>query len=209
MNAEPIIVRKTEKRLVRKRGRPEQPELDVDEPGPRWYAVMCRPRMEMDADANLRRMRYHTFTPHLRRRVKVGRFVHREVIEPLFARYLFLGVRRGMGLYYANEAVGVSTVVHLGGDPLEIPGKVMTEIMARCDGDSDTIIPPRKGKPIFGGRPGDEVLLGESAGAFQGFTLEILRVEGSQVILDWVTGPLGVPLEQVAELIPQVRKGNP
>ena len=199
--------------MLRKLPRPENEPLQDDEPGPRWYAVLTRPRMEMDADRNLRRMRYHTFTPHLRRRVKVGRFVQREVIEPLFARYLFLGVRQGMGLYYANEAVGVSAVVYLGGDPLEIPGKVMTEIMARCDGDSDTIIPPRRGKPIFGGRPGDEVLLGEAAGAFQGFTLEILRVEGSQVILDWVTGPLGVPLEQVAELIPRnplkVRKGNP
>jgi hypothetical protein len=163
--------------------------------------------MEMEADANLRRMRYHTFTPHLRKRQKVGRLVTREVIEPLFPRYLFLGVRQGMSLYYANEAIGVSTVVHLGGEPLEIPAPVMTEIMARCDGDSDRIIPPLKGKPIFGGKPGDMALLGDRAGAFQGFTLQILRVEGSQVILDWVTGPLGVPLNHVAELIPAERKG--
>lgn len=201
-----LVGKKLEKRVVRKLERPPQPELYEGEPGPRWFALLCRPRMEEDADRNLRRMRYHTFFPHLRKRAKLGRFLIREVIEPLFPRYLFLGVRCGMGLFYANEAIGVSTVVHLGGDPLEIPARVMTEIMARCDGDTDSITPERKGKvPIFGGKPGDQVLLGEAAGAFQGFTKQILRVEGSQVILDWVTGELSVPLDHVAELIPRGR----
>jgi transcription antitermination factor NusG len=187
--------------MLHKLPRPPQPELDEGEPGPRWFAVLCKPRAEMDADRNLRRMNYHTFVPHMRRRQKAGRFVTREIIEPLFPRYLFLGVRQGQSLYYANEAEGVSTVIHLGGEPLEIPEPVMNELFARCDGEGDRILPPRKGKPIFGGKPGDQVFLGEKAGAFFGFTLEILRVEGSRVILDWVT-ELDVPLEHVAELIP-------
>jgi transcription antitermination factor NusG len=206
MAEQPIVAKITGKRMVRKLERPPQPELGEGEPGPRWFAVLCRPRMEEDADRNLRRMRYHTFFPHLRTRRKGGRVYVLEIIEPLFPQYLFLGLRKGMGLYYANEAVGVSTVVHLGGDPLEIPAKVMTEIMARCDGDTDRITPPRKGQPVFGGRAGDQVLLGERAGAFQGFTRSILRIEGSQVILDWVTGELSVPLDHVAELIPAQSK---
>lgn len=106
---------------------------------PRWFAVHTRPNAEPQADAELRRLGYWTFYPFIRQRQRHKRpncnsYSIRWVERPYFSRYLFLALRApSESLYPANEAHSVSTVVYCAGEPLEIPHKVMDELMARAD----------------------------------------------------------------------------
>jgi transcription antitermination factor NusG len=207
--SEQAVLQRIERRRVRKLPRPANPHLDASAPGLVWYAVMTEPQREEDADRDLRRQRYWTFFPHRREMVKVGRFVFRDIVRPLFPNYLFVGVRPGMGLGLAARSVGVAMILGIGGVPLPIPDPVITEIMERCDGgrEADEIAPERRGRDLaFGGKPGDKVVLGAEAGAWHGLCQQILRIEGSKVILDWVHGELAVGLHHIAELIPAREK---
>ena len=54
-----------------------------------WYAVMCKPRQEMLAEANLANQGYRVFLPRLATQTRrAGKWI--ETIEPLFPRYLFV-----------------------------------------------------------------------------------------------------------------------
>jgi transcription antitermination factor NusG len=112
----------------------------------KWYAVMTNPRAEDIANRNLKRAGFHTFYPHervkrKRKRPLLDTYVVEHVIRPYYPGYLFLMLRPEQGLYHANEAEGVGTIVHSGGVPLEIPHPVMDEIMAREEKvrDVDTV----------------------------------------------------------------------
>jgi transcription antitermination factor NusG len=101
----------------------------------KWFAAMTTPRGEELANRNLKRLGYHTFYPfervrRLRKRANLDKHVVEWITKPYFPGYLFLCIREGEGLYQANEADGVSTIVHSNGAPLEIPHTVMDEIMA-------------------------------------------------------------------------------
>lgn len=106
----------------------------------KWYAVHTGPRAEKIASRNLRAAGYWVFYPFVRVRKSRKRpnseakvvFVDE---EPYFPRYLFVGLRpeRGENLYTVNRTDGVSTVVYLGPEPLEIPACVIDELMERAD----------------------------------------------------------------------------
>ena len=106
----------------------------------KWYAVMTTPCGEEIANRNLKRLGYMTFYPfqrvrRRRKRANLDKYVVEWINKPYFPGYLFLGLREGQGLYQANEAEGVSTIVYGNNAPLEIPTRVMDEIMANSQRD--------------------------------------------------------------------------
>lgn len=112
------------------------------DPDIRWYAVYTHLQSEAQADCELRRLGYMTFFPFHRvrlRRKRPGRHAYRVewVDRPYFPRYTFVAVRQIMGTWEsigpAMRAKGVFGVVQSNGEPLEIPIRVMDELMARAD----------------------------------------------------------------------------
>jgi transcription antitermination factor NusG len=106
----------------------------------KWFAAMTTPRGEELANRNLKRLGYLTFYPfervrRRRKRANLDNYVVEWINKPYFPGYLFLAIREGEGLYHANEADGVSTIVWGTGGPLEIPHPVMDEIMAFAQRD--------------------------------------------------------------------------
>ena len=54
-----------------------------------WYAVMCKPRQEVLAEANLVNQGYRVYLPRLAtQNRRAGKWI--DTIEPLFPRYLFI-----------------------------------------------------------------------------------------------------------------------
>jgi transcription antitermination factor NusG len=104
-----------------------------------WYAAFTGPSEELKADQSLRAANYATFLPmeRVRRRKAVrgrpGQFVITWEDVPLYPRYVFLGARAGQGLYDANTARGVSTVLYAGDKPCVIPTRAMEAMMSLAD----------------------------------------------------------------------------
>lgn len=161
---------------------------------PLWYAVHTNPRREHDASIWLRRQGYTTFFPFFRKKVYVGRRrFPREIDEPLFSRYIFVEFRgkphEAIGA--VNDTIGVSTVVYLGDEPLDVPGRVIERLMAITDewedneGELQNIVNLKrlaeytgeKPEHWFKGKVGDIIRLSEEAGALFGLIAEISSIE--------------------------------
>ena len=97
-----------------------------------WHAVMTKPRKEGLANDLLQYQGYETLYLHYPDTVKHARRT-RKVLKPYFPRYVFAGMSNGLTVHGINRTIGVSTVVYLGDDPLEIPGPVMEELQRRGD----------------------------------------------------------------------------
>ncbi len=95
-----------------------------------WYAVHTNARKEGLANKLLKHQGFETLYLHYSGVVKHARKV-RKVEKPYFPRYIFAGVSNGLSVYNINKTIGVSTVVYLGDNPLEIPGSVIEELQAR------------------------------------------------------------------------------
>jgi transcriptional antiterminator RfaH len=98
-----------------------------------WHAVLCKPRREAVAEANLRNQGFDVYLPRmvgLRRRA--GRWEHR--IEPLFPRYLFLNAGEGgRGLASVRSTLGVSGLVRSCGAPARVPPGVVEALRESAD----------------------------------------------------------------------------
>lgn len=147
---------------------------------PKWYAVHTKPAREKDADTYLRRQGYMTFFPFTRE--KKFRTVHAasgkrcliEVERPLFSRYIFVALRRRSdNLFDVNETYGVSTVVSIGGEPLQIPDGVITRLMSLTDADG--LVAPKPKEHWFKGKPGDTVEMKDEA-PYYGLMAELASV---------------------------------
>ncbi|MEZ0169911.1 transcription termination/antitermination protein NusG [Microvirga sp. TS319] len=86
-----------------------------------WFVVVCNPKCERRAQLGLRRAGYQTYLPQTKRwvvhaRKKEGRE------NPLFPRYLFIGLRSDQDFYKLRGVDGVEGVVRDGfGVPARIP----------------------------------------------------------------------------------------
>ena len=98
-----------------------------------WHAVLCKPRREAVAEANLRNQGFDVYLPRmvgLRRRA--GRWEQR--IEPLFPRYLFLNEgERGLGLASVRSTLGVSGLVRSAGAPARVPSGFVEALRDSAD----------------------------------------------------------------------------
>ena len=99
----------------------------------RWHAVLCKPRREALAEANLRNQGFEVYLPRMigvRRRA--GRWEH--TIEPLFPRYLFLNEGEGgRGLAPVRSTPGVSDLVRSAGAPARVPPGVVEALRDAAD----------------------------------------------------------------------------
>ena len=90
-----------------------------------WHAVLCKPRREALAEANLRNQGFDVYLPRmLRLRRRASRWEHR--IEPLFPRYLFVNEGDSpRGLAPVRSTLGVSDLVRSAGAPVRVPPGVV------------------------------------------------------------------------------------
>lgn len=101
----------------------------------KWFAVMTKPNAEVQASTYLKRQGYHTFAPFIRKRRYLGRLrAMQDVDHALFPRYVFVAFTKPTHNHHdVNETYGVSTVVRLGEEPLEIPNAVMDGLMSLAE----------------------------------------------------------------------------
>ena len=98
-----------------------------------WHAVLCKPRREALAEANLRKQGYEVYLPRMiRRRRRAGRW--EQTIEPLFPRYLFLDAGAGgRGLAPVRSTLGVSDLVRCAGAPARVPPGIVEALREAAD----------------------------------------------------------------------------
>ena len=86
-----------------------------------WFVVVCNPKCERRAQFGLRRAGYETYLPQTKRWVVHAR--KKEAREnPLFPRYLFLGIRPGQDFFKMRGVDGVEGLVRDGyGVPARVP----------------------------------------------------------------------------------------
>lgn len=90
-----------------------------------WYAVVCKPRREVLAEANLLNQGYQVYLPRLATQTRrSGKWV--ASVEPLFPRYLFLATgNERQGLAPVRSTLGVSDLVRFGGQPATVPATLI------------------------------------------------------------------------------------
>jgi transcriptional antiterminator RfaH len=103
----------------------EVPQVNEDPPetfeGLTWFVVVCNPKCERRAQLGLRRAGYQTYLPQTKRWVVHAR-KKEERENPLFPRYLFIGLRPDQDFYKLRGVNGVEGVVRDGyGVPARIP----------------------------------------------------------------------------------------
>ncbi len=97
------------------------------------YAVLCKPRREALAEANLINQGYRVYLPRLAtQHRRDGKWV--DTVEPLFPRYLFIAAgREQQGFASVRSTLGVSTLVRFGGQPATVPEAVVEALRGRQD----------------------------------------------------------------------------
>jgi transcriptional antiterminator RfaH len=103
----------------------EVPQVNHEPPetfeGLTWFVVVCNPKCERRAQLGLRRAGYQTYLPQTKRWVVHAR-KKEERENPLFPRYLFIGLKSGQDFYKLRGVDGVEGVVRDGyGAPARIP----------------------------------------------------------------------------------------
>jgi transcriptional antiterminator RfaH len=104
-----------------------------------WFAVFSKPRREAEAAEQLGRQGFTTFLPRVRVRRRL-RGQWRDVIEPMFPRYLFLQAVVGRdNLSPVRSTRGVVGLVRFGGDPRPVPEPLIVELQRLCEGDAGAL----------------------------------------------------------------------
>lgn len=104
-----------------------------------WHAVLCKPRSEARAEANLANQGYRVFLPRLAvQRRRAGRW--EDSVEPLFPRYLFVAaVDERQSLAPVRSTLGVCGLVRFGAQPAVVPESVIESLRARQDPANGTL----------------------------------------------------------------------
>lgn len=98
-----------------------------------WYAVLCKPRREDVAAANLEHQGYSVCLPRLAtQRRRNGKWL--DAVEPLFPRYLFVAAANEcQSLAPVRSTPGVCDLVRFGGQPARVSGAVVDALSERQD----------------------------------------------------------------------------
>jgi transcriptional antiterminator RfaH len=155
-----------------------------------WFVVVCNPKCERRAQFGLRRAGYQTYLPQTKRWVVHAR-KKEERENPLFPRYLFIGLAPGQDFFKMRGVDGVEGVVRDGyGVPARIPAPEnrqhpLARLLKReLAGEFDFTRTSDAG-PQF--RPGEAVRL--AAGAFtdlQARVVSMLSKGRVEVLLDFM-----------------------
>jgi transcriptional antiterminator RfaH len=89
-----------------------------------WQLLYTKPRAERWVELNLRRQEYLTLLPLVRARAG---------FQPLFPRYVFVGVPSELSARPLAGTRGVQYVVHFGTQPARVPSEIVAEIRHRMD----------------------------------------------------------------------------
>lgn len=140
-------------------------------PFPCWFAVFSKPRREMEATEQLERQGFTTFLPRVRVRRRL-RGQWREVVEPMFPRYLFLRATLGEdNLAPVRSTRGVVGLVRFGGEPPRpVPDPLIAELQRLCAVPDGALDLP---EPLV---PGSRVRILE--GPFAGYEADLLSQDG-------------------------------
>jgi hypothetical protein len=89
-----------------------------------WQLLYTKPRAERWVELNLRRQDFLTLLPLVRARAG---------FQPLFPRYVFVGITADLSSRPLAGTRGVQYVVHFGTQPARVPIPIVTEIRDRMD----------------------------------------------------------------------------
>ncbi|WP_206951074.1 transcription/translation regulatory transformer protein RfaH [Trinickia acidisoli] len=161
-----------------------------------WYLVHTRPRQEGRAVENLERQGYRCYLPLLTiERIRRGKQC--VVVEPMFARYLFIELDdSGTGQSWApiRSTKGVSRLVMFGGRAAKVEEALISVLRAPAE------IEARHPERLF--TPGERVRMVE--GAFAGIEAVYQMSDGNQramVLIELLSRPvrLTVPIAQLTK----------
>jgi transcription antitermination factor NusG len=89
-----------------------------------WQLVYTKSRAERWVELNLRRQHFHTLLPLVRGRTG---------FQPLFPRYIFVGISPDASARPIAGTRGVQYIVHFGSQPARVPLEVVRDVHARMD----------------------------------------------------------------------------
>jgi transcriptional antiterminator RfaH len=161
----------------------------------RWYAVLCKPRQETLAEANLANQGFAVYLPRLKTpRRRARRWV--DIVEPLFPRYLFVGAElETKSLAPIRSTKGVSGLVRFGPEPAVVPAHLIAALRQREDAATGLhdcaqplFTPGERVKLLHGPLTGLEGVFAAETGDLRVIVLmEMLgRLNKLEVSRDWV-----------------------
>jgi len=99
-----------------------------------WFVVQCKPQKEAIAEVNLGRQGYETYYPQILQNCR-NRERWKQVIKPLFPRYLFVNLKQGCDDFSPiRSTFGVTDLVRFGGVPKALAPGLIEEIKTSEDG---------------------------------------------------------------------------
>jgi transcriptional antiterminator RfaH len=168
----------------------EVPQVNHEPPetfeGFTWFVVVCNPKCEWRAQLGLRRAGYQTYLPQTKRWVVHARKKEQRE-NPLFPRYLFIGLRSDQDFYKMRGVDGVEGIVRDGYGipaPEDRPHPLARILERELAGEFDFTRLPDLG-PHY--RPGEQVRL--SAGALtdiQGHVVSMLSKGRVEVLISFM-----------------------
>lgn len=137
-----------------------------------WFVVFSKPRQEVEASRQLERQGFTIFLPQVRaHRRRRGQW--REMIEPMFPRYLFLRATLGQdNLRPVHSTRGVVGLVRFGGQLRSVPEVLISDLRRLCAGGDGALTLP---SPLVAG--GRFRIL---EGPFAGHEVELLSTDSEQ-----------------------------
>ena len=121
----------------------------------RWYAAQVQPRKEQLALLHLRRQRFVTYCPIIKRTRRPGKQTV-SAAEPLFPGYVFVALDCEREPWRSvNGTIGVLRLVSFGLLPAAMPRGFVEQLQSRAGGDGhvrfDEVLQPGDGVRIVGG----------------------------------------------------------
>jgi transcriptional antiterminator RfaH len=140
-----------------------------------WVVVNTHPAKEMLAIENLRRQKFETYCPLMRKRIRHARREH-EALRPLFPSYVFAKLDSKMNRWRSIASTfGVKQLIAFGDRPGLLHSDFIESLKAReVEG---VIVRPREPYQV-----GQKVLL--TGGAFEGISATIIELnENDRVVV--------------------------
>ena len=149
-----------------------------------WFVVVCNLKCERRAQLGLRRAGYQTYLPQTKRWVVHAR-KKEERENPLFPRYLFLGLREDQDFWKLRGVDGVECIIRNDNRPVRVAGGLLARLPEReLSGEFDFTRLPDLG-PQFS--PGERVRVSsETLSELQGQVAAMLSKGRVEVLVEFM-----------------------